>query len=436
MLHAFTLGSGDSIFSDILPSIAQAQFEVLFVTCFWAKSSSLDRVSSCLRNLSKRALERESKVRVRICLSSLSLLQKLYHTSSPAGRTYSPSVWVKKFGLPPPEDLRGLDLEIKSVFIRPFSVMHPKFIVIDRKYLYLPSCNVSWENWLEGCLQASGPLVNHFVNFWQDFWANDVDKRSSSSTVSQEVDVSAPEFHRTVSQPSLSRPFASTVGCKKVLLDLANAETAFLLSPHHANPRFRPFPWQPAIPPPQTPLNTFLLHAFDNAASKIYIQTPNITSPPVLKALLVALKRGVNIHIVTSERLMLLEQLVTAGTTTVRCLRRLKDQHQQLHAERQKPLLDEEQGPNQSLGSLRIEFFVKGFSDAQLQLSPEPVQSHLKLTVVDNQTIVFGSGNMDRASWFTSQELGVAIVSPSLAGSVMRSLEECLASRTKLDFDG
>jgi phosphatidylserine/phosphatidylglycerophosphate/cardiolipin synthase-like enzyme len=53
-----------------------------------------------------------------------------------------------------------------------------------------------------------------------------------------------------------------------------------------------------------------------------------------------------------------------------------------------------------------------------------PVKSHLKLTVVDDEVTVLGSGNMDRASWFTSQELGVALLSKELAEHV----KDCVTS--------
>ncbi|KAF2231757.1 phospholipase D/nuclease [Viridothelium virens] len=435
-VHALVLGTGDSIFKEILPSIGQAQYEVLFVTCFWAGSSSLSQVSSCLKNLSAAAIQRGSKIKVRICLSSLSLLQKLFHTSSPAGHVYPSSVWVQKFGLPPSEDLNGLDLEIKSIFIRPFSVMHPKFVIVDRRYLYLPSCNVSWENWFEGCLQISGPIVNHFLEFWRDFWASHSDKASDNFAVqsrNEMGDVPA-AFNTKGFQPPSSQAYMSSITSKKFQINLSGIQSAFLLSSHRTNPQFRPFPWQSAARPPQTPLNVFLLHAFNNAKSSIYVQTPNVTSPPVLEALLAALGRGVDVHIITSERLMILEQLITAGTSTTRCLKQLKRQFITLLTERQKRLMDEEQGSNSHIGSLKIEYFIKRSSDNGLQLGPEPVQTHLKLTIVDEATVIFGSGNMDRASWYTSQELGVAYVSASLVQSIMSGLESCLMSRKKLDF--
>lgn len=66
----------------------------------------------------------------------------------------------------------------------------------------------------------------------------------------------------------------------------------------------------------------------------------------------------------------------------------------------------------------------------------EPVQSHLKLTVIDNCILVLGSGNMDRASWYTSQELGVAFYSTELPLEVSRLLATELQGRTRLIYDG
>lgn len=47
-----------------------------------------------------------------------------------------------------------------------------------------------------------------------------------------------------------------------------------------------------------------------------------------------------------------------------------------------------------------------------------PVKLHLKMTIIDDEITVLGSGNMDRASWVTSQELGVAIFSEQVSRSL------------------
>ncbi|KAI5359522.1 Putative phospholipase D/Transphosphatidylase [Septoria linicola] len=381
-VHDITFGTGHEIYGKtILPAIEAAQDEVILVTCFWAASDTRNAVKETLLKLNSTAVQRgDKKIRVRIGFSSCSLFQKLFHTSSPAGRTYTPSEWTKKLGLPAQEAIPGLDLQVKSIFFLPFSVWHPKFVIIDGKEVFLPSCNVSWEDWFEGCVRFDGLIVRSFIDFWISHWKSQGD--NAPITVAQE-----------------NLPSTASV------LGLANVACKFLPSSHHRNPNFR-LPWQQCAPAPKTPLNVELLDLFAGATRTIYMQTPNVTCPPVLDALLQALKRGVNVTILTSEKLMILEQLVTAGTTTSRCVRNLIRKHEALLLGQS----DEEAGFAR-VGSLQISYYV---SRAQPKAgSAEPVQSHLKLTIVDGEAIVFGSGNMDRASWFTSQELGVAFYSGS-----------------------
>lgn len=141
-----------------------------------------------------------------------------------------------------------------------------------------------------------------------------------------------------------------------------------------------------------------------------------------------ALQRGVELHILTSARLMILEQLVTAGTTTHRCVNRFIKTYQNL-ANSKPRAHDVEQGLLPP-GKLRIDYYQPRPKEAN-----EPVQSHAKLTIVDREIVVFGSGNMDRASWYTSQELGVAVYSKSLVAVVMERLEQERSGRSQLVFD-
>lgn len=152
----------------------------------------------------------------------------------------------------------------------------------------------------------------------------------------------------------------------------------------------------------------------------------------MLDGIVSALGRGTDVHIVTSRRLMILEQLVTARTTTARCVSWLIRQHRQLKRARSHSSppaspesADREVGPESGPGILQVGFYEpKSISDAS-----EPVQSHLKLTIADEELVLLGSGNLDRASWTTSQELGVAFLNRGFAGMVMKSLEEGLAGR-------
>lgn len=521
-ITSLSLGTGDSIYSNLAPTLESASHELILVTCFWARSRTLETLNRVLLSLSKKGNQTGTKIRVRICFSSCSLWQKLFHTFSRNGQLYPPEVWVSRLGLPDPELLVGLDLQVKSVFFLPFSVMHPKFIVLDRKQVFLPSCNVSWEDWFEGCVGLTGEVVEQFVVFWTKFWANREDQgvrfpyneaaetggldgewrgsndgdddeirynehnddggegdernpfhedrptwqkkpvspclpaRISSTNPTNSNRYKEPNDHNNDNERDEHNPFREDRSTKQKKptsprlplrlssTNLTNIKTLFLPSPHHINPHFNiPFlsslPFLPFLSPspvPPTPLNTFLLSAIASAKTSIYIQTPNLTSAPVLAAILDALLRpqGVDVRIVTSERLMVLEQLVTAGTTTARCVKALIREYERRRVEGLK--MTERSGglseleaqsittQHSRVGRLRIEFYEPLPSGAQSwrlesRQMREPLQSHLKLTVIDNEIVVLGSGNLDRASWYTSQELGIAFSSKEFAGVMM-----------------
>jgi phosphatidylserine/phosphatidylglycerophosphate/cardiolipin synthase-like enzyme len=424
-LGSFIVGTGDDIYAHLQQSIESAQSEIILITCFWANSPSLTKLVTSLRSLSQKVVRSgRPKVRVFLGFSSVSIFQKLFQTSSLHGHQYSPAEWQQKLGLPLPNDLPGLDIEIKSIFVRPFSVMHPKFIIIDRKTAWLPSCNVSWENWFEGCVSLSGPVVLQFVSFWKHFWL-----RGAKYPADNELATSEREepLRQTPDGPKMSLGASHSV--TEFNDRLSSVYTIFLPSPHHVNPNLRPWPWIQAHPPPPTPLNLFILSLFSSASSTIFIQTPNLTAPPVLSAILAALRRGVQVHIVTSERLMILEQLVTAGTTTARCIKKLIKRYRQSFLIPR--LQDEEIAMQPLIGKLTVEYFTP-----KVDPGPgEPLQSHLKLTIVDGEWTILGSGNMDRASWYTSQELGLAFLSRTLAREVRATIDQQLIGRKRTVFD-
>lgn len=421
-IHSINLGTGNRILASLLSALEDAEDEVIFVTCYWAVSESLNRICDSLRKMSARAIAHGRKIRVRICFSSSGLFQKLLHTQSPAGKIYGSNEWSKALGLPGPDELEGLDLQVKSVFLLPISIIHPKFVIIDRKKAFLPSCNVSWEEWFEGCVELSGPVVGQFIRFWEEFWVDEQD-RSFSSTA----------FTSTHETTGIGSPDLPGLLHHHSFAPAPNVQTLFLPSPHHRNPRIS-LPWQAAAPAPSTPLNIFLLQALESARSYIYIQTPNVTSQPAINAILDALQRGVNVSIVTSERLQLLEQIVTAGTTSPRCVSNLIAQHEALANSNSRSSEDLEEGAALRLGKLKVSYYKP--RDGQETSHDEPVQSHFKLTIVDGEVAVFGSGNMDRPSWYTSQELGVAFFDRAFVAKVDEGAEEALIGRRKVAYDG
>jgi len=427
-------GTGSAIYDSLIPLLKSTNHELILVTCFWARSSTLETLNHVLPYLSDKAIRRGTdKIRVRLCFSSLSIFQKLFHKQSVTGQSYPSEVWVKKLGLPDPKDLGGLDLQIKSIFILPFSVMHPKFIIVDRKKVVLPSCNISWEEWFEGAATMSGPVVEQFLKFYFQFWERREDVPTAAWDTAQTVGT------RPIDANGAAHLSPVTTSLKsKVQLSASDVYTVFLPSPHRRNPRLNPLTTPDKLLAPPTPLNTFLLTLLAKAERHIQIQTPNVTAPPILSALLAALARGIDVQILTSERLMILEQLVTAGTTTSRCIRTLIKRYQKLRREHTRPsTYDEEAAIAPSpIGHLHISYFEPiGGPKKRGEENGEPQQSHLKMTIVDDEVVVLGSGNLDRASWFTSQELGVAFFDKNVVKKVAGAVDEAMQGRSKVVYD-
>lgn len=175
-IHNLCLGTSSEVIEHLSNRILELlRHELIFVTCFWAPSPSQRAIRRLLATLSAHAIRNRTRYCVRICLSSVSLLQKLTHTWSEKGYVYPSNKHESSLQLPAPEDVPGLDLKVKSVFLLPFSVMHPKYVIIDRTTALLPSCNVSWEEWMEGGLEFRGSAVLALFNTWRSFWASYAD---------------------------------------------------------------------------------------------------------------------------------------------------------------------------------------------------------------------------------------------------------------------
>ena len=430
------VGTGLSIYTRaLLPAILTAKHSVQLITCFWAASPSLDAIRETLLQLALSRVQSNSKTPLRISIgfSTRSLFQKLFHTSSRDGYVYPASQWPM-LGLPDEEALKrgGIELTVKSLFFTPFSVMHPKFVIVDESRAWVPSCNVSWERWFEGCVEVEGDIVDRLLAFHQRVWGTNKDLQLENSVErASEMDhplhaIDGLALDQTTSESPINNADQASATQSSKFSSTQPVPTIFLPSSHHRNPRFSFFPFLSQSNPPMTPLNAALLTLFSNAQRQITILTPNVTSWPVLEALLDALARGVDVEIRTSKGMMLIEQLVTAGTTTSWCLRRFIKLYKQLQV---RPRSDPEAQP---IPPGKLEIFYYQPLASRRAAEDEPVVSHFKMTLVDGEFLVLGSGNMDRASWWTSQELGLLFYLPGFEGQ--RLWEGVLEKRAEVLF--
>jgi hypothetical protein len=132
------IGNGTVTTEYSVDLLCQAQTEVLFSTCFWAKSPSLSLLHDALVALDMRCRQERRRVIVRIMFSSYSFRQKFL--SFRGTRVWKSDTWAS-LGLP--VSLEYLDMTVFSRFRKPFGVMHAKFLVIDRAVVILPSSNIS-----------------------------------------------------------------------------------------------------------------------------------------------------------------------------------------------------------------------------------------------------------------------------------------------------
>ncbi|KKA30440.1 hypothetical protein TD95_005305 [Thielaviopsis punctulata] len=409
---SITTGTGAAIFtSTLLPALLSARREIILVTCFWAASPTLTALSASLTALAARRSAASPRLRIALCFSSSGVLQKLRHPQTTRGRTYAPHEWPA-LGLPTKSvlDAAGIVLSVRSLFFLPFSVMHPKYVIVDRCRAWLPSCNVSWEAWFETCLAVEGEIVDRLFEYYRHVW--DVqDAASPSHFPLPPLEPGETENEPDSRQAAESTPSPCTSRNQLIFAPGTRCSALLLPSSHHTNPHFRPWPLA-APPPPTTPLNAALLTLFATAQRHIEILSPNVTSEPAVGALLGALGRGVHVTLRTSRNMMLVEQLVTAGTTTAWTLGSLIRRYEALCAQRDKE--DEEFG-GLAVGRLEV-FYYKPLAESDDE--EEPVLAHAKVVLVDDEYVVLGSGNMDRASWYTSQELGLLLYKPGFRGAV------------------
>ncbi len=121
---------------------------------------------------------------------------------------------------------------------------------------------------------------------------------------------------------------------------------------------------------------------------------------------------------------MVLEQLLTAGTRTELCVWRLVRAYGKLDVASTTDSATRAEEGRGRFGQLRVGYFTSG----------REANCHVKCTIADGELVVLGSGNMDRASWYTSQELGVALEGREIVQKVWSTLEAHLDGRVERYF--
>lgn len=154
--------------------------------------------------------------------------------------------------------------------------------------------------------------------------------------------------------------------------------------------------------PVTSPTALFQIKAITNARRTIFIQTPNLNSRALLKALKNALLNKVAVILYLPKNMMVLESIIIGWSTTKCCVSLLQRWAKRNHA------------------NLEVHWFQ---SDPAQTFVVDHEKSHIKFMVVDEELVIFGSSNLDRASAMTSGEVNIAIPNPEFARSILATVK-------------
>jgi len=154
----------------------------------------------------------------------------------------------------------------------------------------------------------------------------------------------------------------------------------------------------------------FQIEAISHARKSIFVQSPNLTSRGILKAIKGALLKSVAVEIYLPRNMMVLDSLITGWATTACRVKSLQ-----------------KWAKKQGQADLKVNWFK---SDNSQEFLVEGEKSHIKFMVVDEELVVVGSSNLDRASACTSGEVNVAISDAEVARLLIAAVKRHQATGT------
>ena len=236
------------------------------------------------------------------------------------------------------------------------------------------------ENWYELAVRLEGDIVQHFLRYFFYYYHPTKGAIPGHNITSHPMQTT---LHNQY--PTLVYTFQSPTQPIAFLACGPSRSGSFPFAPIRATPTL------------------FQVDVIRRARRTIFIQTPNLNSRAVVKVLKRALLGNIEVTICIPKNMMVLESIVTGWSTTKCCVMSL-----QRWARRQ------------SGTRLNVQWFKSGESQPFLVDSDK---SHIKFMVVDEELVIVGSSNLDRASACTSGELNVAISNSEFAKQILAAVK-------------
>ncbi|CAK5279448.1 unnamed protein product [Mycena citricolor] len=146
--------------------IVRAEKEVFLATNYWQNSVASKYITNAMKELSRRAGERGVKV-----------VMKLEYDRGSPRQLFEPHYIVsqkeytgKNVGLPAPEEIPNIDLQVINYHKPALGTFHCKYMIVDRKYAVLQSDNIQDNDNMEMMIHLEGPIVDSLYDMALISW--------------------------------------------------------------------------------------------------------------------------------------------------------------------------------------------------------------------------------------------------------------------------
>ncbi|KAI1409171.1 IQ calmodulin-binding motif protein [Hypoxylon sp. FL1857] len=136
--------------------IVRAEKEVFLATNFWQNGIASKYITNAIKELSRRAGERGTKIVMKI----------IYDRGSPK-QVFEPHYMVPEseytgnaVGLPASHEIPNIDLQVINYHRPLLGTFHAKYMIVDRRVAVLQSNNIQDNDNLEMMVQVEGPIVD------------------------------------------------------------------------------------------------------------------------------------------------------------------------------------------------------------------------------------------------------------------------------------
>ncbi|KFY24031.1 hypothetical protein V493_05478 [Pseudogymnoascus sp. VKM F-4281 (FW-2241)] len=171
-----------------------------------------------------------------------------------------------------------------------------------------------------------------------------------------------------------------------------------------------------------TPQNEAWLAGLRYAKKNVFIQSPTLNAEPILKGILNACERGVDVF-----------AFICIGYNDAGELLPMQGGTNEMvsHA------LHESLSP-EGLKHLHYHFYVGADQTRPILAKAKKRSCHVKLMIIDEEIGIQGNGNQDSQSWYHSQEINVMLQSKEVCGNWIDGLRRCQRTERygKVDDDG